>query len=38
MFPGGNKTLRQRDHQKGGHRDKLSQYAKKTLATLGSVA
>jgi len=36
MFPGGNKTLRQRDHAKGGEREKLSQYAKKTLATLGS--
>jgi len=36
MFPGANKTLRQRDHAKGGKREKLSQYAKKTLATLGS--
>jgi len=36
MFPGANKTLRQRDHAKGGQREKLSQYAKKTLATLGS--
>jgi len=36
MFPGGNKTFRRRDHAKGGTREKLSQYAKKTLATLGS--
>jgi MOB kinase activator 1 len=36
MFPGANKTLRQRDHAKGGKREKLSQFAKKTLATLGS--
>jgi len=35
MFPGANRTLRQRDGA-GGKREKLSQYAKKTLATLGS--